>query len=77
MLAAAVFHVIASINLPYNGYKTKLVEFRQTIWKIPLTFFAMVIGASVGREGPSVQVGATVMLSWEISVVNIALLSAD
>ena len=56
--------VIASINIPYNGYKTKLVEFRQTIWKIPLTFFAMVIGASVGREGPSVQVGAAVMLSW-------------
>ena len=24
----------------------------------------MVIGASVGREGPSVQVGAAVMLSW-------------
>ena len=56
--------MIASINIPYNGYKTKLVEFRQTIWKIPLTFFAMVIGASVGREGPSVQVGAAVMLSW-------------
>lgn len=56
--------VIASINLPYNGYKTKLVKFRQTIWKIPLTFFAMVIGASVGREGPSVQVGAAVMLAW-------------
>ena len=56
--------VIASINLPYNGYKTKLVQFRQTIWKIPLTFFAMVIGASVGREGPSVQVGAAVMLAW-------------
>ena len=43
--------VIASINLPYNGYKTRLVKFCQTIWKIPLTFFAMVIGASVGREG--------------------------
>lgn len=56
--------VIASINLPYSGYKTKLVKFRQTIWKIPLTFFAMVIGASVGREGPSVQVGAAVMLAW-------------
>ena len=56
--------VIASINLPYSGYKTKLVEFRQTIWKIPLTFLAMAMGASVGREGPSVQVGAAVMLAW-------------
>src|SRR5699024_160487 len=28
------------------------------------TFLAMCCGASVGREGPSVQVGAAVMLSW-------------
>ena len=56
--------VIASINLPHSSYKTKLVEFSQTIWKIPLTFLAILIGASVGREGPSVQVGAAVMLAW-------------
>ena len=41
--------VIASINLPHSSYKTKLVEFSQTIWKIPLTFLAMLIGVSVGR----------------------------
>ena len=56
--------VIASISLPHSSYKTKLVTFAQTLWKIPLTFFAMLIGASVGREGPSVQVGAAVMLAW-------------
>lgn len=56
--------VIASINLPHSSYKTKLVKLSQTIWKIPLTFLAMLIGASVGREGPSVQVGAAVMLAW-------------
>ncbi|WP_374042926.1 chloride channel protein [uncultured Haemophilus sp.] len=42
--------VIASINLPHSSYKTKLVEFSQTIWKIPLTFLAMLIGVSVGRK---------------------------
>ncbi|BFU60804.1 chloride transporter ClC family protein [Rodentibacter sp. JRC1] len=56
--------VIASINLPHSNYKTKLLAFGQTLWKIPLTFLAMLIGASVGREGPSVQVGAAVMLAW-------------
>ncbi len=56
--------VIASINLPYGAYKDHLVRFFQTLWKIPLTFLVMVIGGSVGREGPSVQVGAAVMLAW-------------
>lgn len=56
--------VIASINLPHGTNKNRLVRFWQTLWKIPLTFCAMVIGGSVGREGPSVQVGAAVMLAW-------------
>ena len=53
--------VIASISLPNHADKHRLVAFGQTLWKIPLTFLAMLIGASVGREGPSVQVGAAVM----------------
>ncbi|QLB13854.1 H+/Cl- antiporter ClcA [Bisgaardia hudsonensis] len=56
--------VIASINLPHSANKTRLVSFLQTLWKIPLTFLAMLFGASVGREGPSVQVGAATMLAW-------------
>ena len=53
--------VIASLSLPHQANKNRLVAFGQTLWKIPLTFLAMLIGASVGREGPSVQVGAAVM----------------
>nr|WP_314740935.1 chloride channel protein [uncultured Haemophilus sp.] len=56
--------VIASMSLPHGSLKSKLVTLGQTLWKIPLTFLAMLIGASVGREGPSVQVGAAVMLAW-------------
>ena len=56
--------VIASMSLPHGSLKSKLVTLGQTLWKIPLTFLAMLIGASVGREGPSVQVGAAIMLAW-------------
>lgn len=56
--------VIASIAMPHGPYKTRLIRLGQTLWKIPITLAAMLLGASVGREGPSVQVGAAVMLWW-------------
>lgn len=57
--------VIAAITLPPDGPPQRLlVSFRQSIWKVWLTTGALLVGASVGREGPSVQVGAAAMLAW-------------
>lgn len=56
--------VIAALSLPEDGRKVRLIALLPTLLKIPLTFVVMLIGGSVGREGPSVQVGAAVMLSW-------------
>ncbi|ARP86227.1 chloride channel protein [Bordetella genomosp. 9] len=56
--------VIGALSLPPGPGQSSLVSLRQTIWKIPLTFLGMLAGASIGREGPSVQVGAAVMLAW-------------
>ncbi len=56
--------VIGALSLPPGASQTSLVSLGQTLWKIPLAFFAMLAGASIGREGPSVQVGAALMLAW-------------
>ncbi len=57
--------VIAAVTLPPSGpAQAVLVSFRQSMWKVVLTAAGLLIGASVGREGPSVQVGAAAMLAW-------------
>ena len=56
--------VIASLALPSGTHKKHALGFWATMLKIPLTFLGMLAGASIGREGPSVQVGAAVMASW-------------
>lgn len=56
--------VIASLTLPAGAAKTRLIVLGETLLKIPLTFLGMLAGASIGREGPSVQVGAAVMHAW-------------
>ncbi|CAM4396449.1 Chloride channel protein EriC [Bordetella tumbae] len=56
--------VIGSLSLPPGAAQSSLVSIRQTLLKIPLTFLGLAAGASAGREGPSVQVGAAVMLAW-------------
>lgn len=56
--------VIGALSLAPGPAQASLVSLRQTLWKIPLTFVGLAAGASAGREGPSVQVGAAVMLAW-------------
>jgi len=57
--------VIASLSLRHDTPgKLRLVSIVQALWKIPLTFLGLLAGASIGREGPSVQVGAAAMLGW-------------
>ena len=56
--------VMASLYEQDPKKKGILVSFWPTLLKIPLTFFALVLGASVGREGPTVQVGAAMMWGW-------------
>ena len=43
--------------------RNKLLSLRLTFGKILLTLFGLACGASIGREGPTVQVGAAIMLS--------------
>jgi H+/Cl- antiporter ClcA len=57
--------VIAAMGLPTRSKpQGLLVSLRQSVWKIGLTAGGLAVGASIGREGPSVQVGAAVMLAW-------------
>jgi H+/Cl- antiporter ClcA len=63
-VGSGIPQVIAALSLPSGAAQSSLVSLRQISWKIPLTFLGMLAGASIGREGPSVQVGAAVMLAW-------------
>ncbi|AGK58944.1 Cl- channel voltage-gated family protein [Hyphomicrobium denitrificans 1NES1] len=55
--------VIAARKSSDYTHRSALLGWQTTIAKIVMTALALVVGASVGREGPTVQVGASVMFA--------------
>jgi H+/Cl- antiporter ClcA len=53
--------VIASMHIPDPGTIARLLSLRIAAGKVLLTLLGLLSGASIGREGPTVQVGASVM----------------
>lgn len=53
---------IAAISARHGGLQDTALSARMAIGKIILTAFGLLCGASIGREGPTVQIGASVML---------------
>jgi H+/Cl- antiporter ClcA len=53
--------IIAAGEAPENSMDNGLVSVRTGVVKFALTIVALLAGASVGREGPTVQIGASVM----------------
>src|SRR6185312_2258520 len=54
---------IAARQLQSQNARGSLVSIRIAIGKILLTLFGRRCGASIGREGPTVQVGASIMFA--------------
>ncbi|HVX79299.1 MAG TPA: chloride channel protein [Bradyrhizobium sp.] len=54
---------IAARHLTDQKARESLVSLRIAFGKIILTLFALLCGASVGREGPTVQIGASIMFA--------------
>jgi H+/Cl- antiporter ClcA len=52
---------IAAIALSDHDDRKKVLSLRIALGKIGLTLSALLVGASVGREGPTVQIGSAIM----------------
>jgi H+/Cl- antiporter ClcA len=53
---------IAARHMKDNDARGRLLSLKLSFGKIFLTLFGMACGASIGREGPTVQVGAAILL---------------
>ena len=54
---------IAARHLKHDEDRGRLLSLRIAVGKILLTVLGLFSGASIGREGPTVQVGASIMLA--------------
>jgi len=54
---------IAALSMPNTAARDNLLSIRIAIGKLILTVAALLSGASIGREGPTVQIGASIMHS--------------
>ncbi len=54
---------IAALQLTQHSSRSALLSFRIAFGKILLTLLGLLSGASIGREGPTVHIGAAIMFS--------------
>lgn len=52
---------IAALKMPDSESRDTVLSLKLALAKIPLTLVGLMAGASVGREGPTVQIGASFM----------------
>jgi H+/Cl- antiporter ClcA len=52
---------VATRSLKTIEERSRLVSFRAAVGKVLMTLLGLLVGASIGREGPTVQVGASLM----------------